>query len=162
MGSMTAFEVIDRLAELGCAVHVEGVKLKVRGPNLPEVPRLVSELRACRDDALAILRESGSRPPSLTEIQAALPAGVCLVSYQPKQAPFAVAPVSIVTNAGKFYRAYLADLARRLEKPEGHHCPPLADILAKLADAGLELQVVKSGTFVNAPGVEASDKDVPF
>jgi hypothetical protein len=58
-----------------------------------------------------------------------------------QRAAFAVAPVSVVTNAGKFYRAYLANLSRRLEHPEGYHCPPLADILSKLADAGLELTV---------------------
>lgn len=162
MGSMKAFDVIDRLAELGCAVRVEGEKLKVRGPNLPEVAGLVSELRARRDDALAILREAESNPPSLSEIQAALPVGVKLVSYRPKQAPFAVATVSVVTNAGKFFCAYLRDLKGRLEKPEGYHCPPLADILGKLADAGLELKLEKPGAFVNAHGLEVSDEDVAF
>jgi len=140
---MTAFDVIDRLTELGCAVRVEGEKLKVRGPNLPEVPGLVSELRARRDDALAILRESESNPPSLAEVMAALPPGVKLVSYSPKQSPFAVAPVSIVTNAGKFFRAHFRDLKFRLEQPEAYHCPPLTDIVSKLADAGLELRVEK-------------------
>lgn len=138
---MTAFDVIDRLAALGCAVRVEGEKLKVRGPNLPQVGELVSELRARRDDALAILREAESNPPSLQEVKATLPAGVRLVFYQPKQAPFAVAPVSVVTNAGKFFRAYLRDLKARLEKPEGYHWPPLTDILSKLSDAGLELRI---------------------
>ena len=136
---MTAFEVIDRLAELGCAVRVEGERLKVRGPNVPEVPALVSELRARRQEAIYILRERQSQPPSLKEVKAALPPGVRLVSYEPKEAPFAVAPVSVVTNAGAFYRAYLSDLAWRLEHPDGHAAPPLADILAKLADAGLTL-----------------------
>ena len=70
-----------------------------------------------------------------------LPAGVRLVSYEPKQTPFAVAAASVVTSTGKFYRAFLADLARRLKKPEGYHCPPLTDILGKLADAGLELKL---------------------
>jgi hypothetical protein len=31
----------------------------------------------------------------------------------------------------------------RLAKPEGYHCPPLTDILSKLADAGLELTVTR-------------------
>lgn len=141
MGSMTALDVLDRLTELGCAVRVDGKKLKVRGPNLPEVAGLVSELRARREDALAILREAESTPPSLEEIEAVLPEGVKLVSYRPKQVPFDVAPVSVVTNAGKFYRAYLRDLKLRLEKPEGYHCPSLADIIGKLADAGLELSI---------------------
>lgn len=136
---MTTLDVIDRLAELGCAIRAEGTRLKVRGPDLPEVAELVTKLHARRDDALAILRDSASTPPSLEEVQAALPPGVRLLSYEPKQAPFAVAPVSIVSNAGTFYRAYLRDLKARLERPNGRHCPPLVDILTKLADAGLEL-----------------------
>ena len=141
MGSVSAGDIIDRLAALGCMVRTEGEKLKVRGPNLPEVAELVSALHARRDEALALLRDRESTPPSLQEVQAMLPAGVRLVSYEPKQAPFTVAPASVITNAGKFYRSYLADLERRLAKPEGYHCPPLTDILSKLADAGLELKL---------------------
>lgn len=141
MGSVSAGDIIDRLAAFGCIVRTEGEKLKVRGPNLPEVAALVSELHARRDEALALLRDSESTPPSLQEVKAMLPAGVHLVSYEPKQAPFAVAPASVVTNAGKFYRAYLADLGLRVAKPDGYHCPPLTDILSKLADAGLELKL---------------------
>ncbi len=138
---MTAFDVIDRLAALGCQVRVEGERLKVRGPNLPEVPPLVSELRARREEAISMLREQQSEPPTLEEVKATLPPGVRLVSYQPKRAPFVVAPVSVVTNAGKFYRGYLRDLKARLEKREGWHCPPLPDILSKLSDSGLELKI---------------------
>ena len=68
-----------------------------------------------------------------------LPPGVMLVSYQPKEIPFAVTPVSIVTNPGRFFRAYLQDLGWRLEHPKGYAAAPLAEILTKLAEAGLEL-----------------------
>ena len=122
-------------------MNASGRKLKVRGPDRPEVEGLVSELRREREAAIAFLRDRESKPPSLEEVKAVLPPGVRLVNYEPKQPPFAVAPVSIVTNAGKFYRAYLKDLAIRLAKPKGYHCPPLADILSKLADAGLELKI---------------------
>lgn len=146
MGSVTAFDVIDRLEALGCAVRVEGDKLKVRGPNLPEVAQLVSELRAQRDDALAILRETESPAPSIEEVKAASPPGVRLVSYEPKQAPFAVSPVFIATNAGKFFQAYLRDLRWRMEHPNRCAAPPLADILTKLSSAGLELKIGVIGT----------------
>ena len=162
MGSISAIDVLDRLAAFGCAVRIEGEKLKVRGPNLPEVAALVSELHARRDDAITILRDTGGRPPSIEEIQAALPSGVTLGSYRPRQAPFAVAPVSVVTNAGLFFRAYLRDLRWRFEHPEGYAAPPLTDILSKLADAGLELKIGVPGAFINAHGLEVSDDDLPF
>jgi hypothetical protein len=141
MGSLSAIDVLDRLSSFGCQVPLEGDKLKVRGPDRPEVEVLVSELRREREAAIAFLRDRESKPLSLEEVKAVFPPGVRLVNYEPKQPPFAVAPVSIVTNAGKFYRAYLKDLALRLAKPKGYHCPPLADILSKLADAGLELKI---------------------
>jgi hypothetical protein len=146
MGSLSATDLLDRLSFFGCQVRVEGDKLKVRGPDRPEVEGLVSELRREREAAIAFLRDRESKPPSLDEIQASLPPGVKLVNYEPKQPPFAVAPVSVVTNAGKFFRAYLGDLRWRLEHPEGYAAQPLPDILAKLAEAGLELKI-------DAPGV---------
>ncbi len=138
---MTASPV-DRIRELGGELFLVGDRLKYRIPagNL-EARQLIAEIRRDREAVIAMLRDIESKPPSVEEVRAALPPGVKLVSYNPKQSPFAVAPVSVVTNAGKFYRAYLADLSRRLARPEGCHCPPLADILSKLADAGLELSV---------------------
>ena len=88
-------------------MNASGRKLKVRGPDRPEVEVLVSELRREREAAIAFLRDRESKPLSLEEVKAVFPPGVRLVNYEPKQPPFAVAPVSIVTNAGKFYRAYL-------------------------------------------------------
>ncbi|MFZ0963669.1 MAG: hypothetical protein WAO35_22625 [Terriglobia bacterium] len=79
--------------------------------------------------------------PLLEEIKASLPPGVRLVNYQPKVAPFTVAPISVVTDAGKFFRAYIADLGWRLRYPELRAAPPLADILSKLAEGGLELAI---------------------
>ena len=140
---MSAIEVLDRLSSFGCRVRVDGDKLKVRGPDRPEVQELVSELRRERETAIACLRDQESCAPSLEEVAASLPASVKLVSYQPKQSPFAVAPVSVVTNAGKFFRSYLRDLAWRMEYPESHAVAPLPDILAKLEEAGLELEVAK-------------------
>jgi hypothetical protein len=78
-----------------------------------------------------------------------LPAGVRVLRYEPKAVPFSVGPVSIVTNAGKFFRAYLRGLHWRVEHPNGYAAPPLADILRKLEDAGLELRI-------DQPSVEAA------
>jgi hypothetical protein len=119
-------------------------KVRYRIPaDDPEARRLLAEIRQDREAVIAMLRDAESRPPSLEEVTAILPASVRVLRYQPKPAPFAVAPVSVVTNAGKFFRAYLSDLGWRLEHPEGHAAPSLSDILAKLADAGLELALEK-------------------
>ncbi|HUZ47308.1 MAG TPA: hypothetical protein VMW54_11790 [Terriglobia bacterium] len=132
---------IDRLRELGGELFLSGDMIGYRIPATDEARELLEEIRKDRDAVIAMLRARESIAPSLEEIQAALPPGVRFISYRPKQGPFALAPVSVVTNAGIFYRAYLRDLKARLEKPEGYHCPPLADIVSKLGDAGLELKI---------------------
>ena len=133
---------IDRLRELGGELFLRGDAIRYRIPSgSREAHQVLAEIRKDREAITAMLRDQESKAPSLEEIRAALPAGVTLVSYETKQAPFAVAPVTVVTNAGQFFRAYLRDLKARLGKPEGSHCPPLADILAKLAGAGLELRI---------------------
>jgi hypothetical protein len=141
MGSVnTLGEAMDRVEALGGHLRLEGKKIKIRLPeDCPDALKLVQTIRSNREAVIAMLEDIVSKPPSLEEVTAMLTGGVRLVSYRPKQAPFAVAPISIVTDAGKFFRAYLKDLAWRLEHPDGYAAPPLADILAKLAEAGLEL-----------------------
>jgi len=131
---------IDRIRELGGAVFLDGERLRYRIPaDDPKARRLLAEIRRNRDAVIQILRDAGNQPPSLEEVTAMLPAGVRALKYEPKAVPFALAPVSIVTSAGKFFRAYLKDLAWRLAHPDTHAAPPLTDILTKLADAGLDL-----------------------
>jgi hypothetical protein len=121
---------------------LDGEKIRYRIPATDEARQLVGEIRANREAIIALLRDRETRAPSLDEVRACLPDAVKVVSYRPKEAPFAVAPVSVVTDAGRFYRAYLANLRERLAKPDGYSCPPLTDILAKLADGGLQVEVV--------------------
>jgi hypothetical protein len=133
---------IDRLHELGGSLWLDGDAIRYRIPagNL-EAREVLADLRQDRAAIAAMLRDRESKPPSLEEIQATLPAGVELVSYEPKETPFKVTPVSVVSNAGKFFRAYLRDLTCRIEHPDSYAAPPLPDILAKLADAGLVLRL---------------------
>jgi hypothetical protein len=131
---------IDRIRELGGELFLSGDRLKYRIPaDDPEARHLLTEIRQNREAVIEMLRDAESRPPSLKEVQAMLPAGLRLLRYEPKPVPFAVAPVSVVTNGGRFFRRYLKDLAWRVAHPDGYAAPQLADILAKLADAGLEL-----------------------
>jgi len=137
---MSATDVLDRLSSYGCHVRLEGDKLKVRGPNRPEVKELVSELHREREAAIAFLQHKGSKPPSLEEVKATLPPCIAIVSYEPKKTPFAVSTVSVVTNVGKFFCSYLRDLAWRIKHPKGYATAPLGEILGKLSSAGLELR----------------------
>jgi hypothetical protein len=133
---------IDRLRELGGEIFWDGERVRYRIPaNNPEARELIADLRQNRDAVAGMLRDQQSQAPSLDEVKANLPPGVRLIDYRPKETPFAVAPVSVVADAGKFYRAYLQDLRWRLQHPHAHAAPPLADILSKLAEAGLSLDV---------------------
>lgn len=136
----TTASPIDRLCELGGELFLSGERLRYRIPaDDPKARRLLAEIRRDREAVIEMMRGRESRPPSLEEVTAMLPPGVRVLRYEPKAVPFGVVPVSVVTNAGKFYRAYLRDLGWRVEHPDGYAAPPLADILAKLADAGLDL-----------------------
>jgi hypothetical protein len=150
MEILTVGEAIDRVAKVGGSLQLEGERVALALPRdcPPETDTAIVEtVRANRDAIAAMLADQGSAPPALEEVKTMLPAGVRVLGYKPKEAPFALAPISVVTNAGKFFRAYLRNLAWRVEHPDGYAAPPLADILAKLSDAGLDL---------------ISDEDVPF
>lgn len=162
MGNLTVSEAIETLETLGCVIRVEGERLKVRGPEVPEVAALVSELRARREEAIRLIRDRGSAPPTADEVQRLLPPGVKIVRYAPKRPPVAVAPVSVVTDIGQFIRAYLGDLESRLERPGQYFVPPLPEILSKLADVGLELKIEDEPRVPNAHGVVITDDDLPF
>jgi len=103
---------------------------------------LLARLRAQRNDVAALLRERQgvSAPPECPP----LPPGVRLVRYTPKTPPVAIQPCSIVTNVDKFIRSYLRDLRFRLEHPEAYACTPMCEILAKLAEVGVELALDRS------------------
>lgn len=178
MAILTVGEVVDRVAEVGGSLRLDGerVALTLPGSCPPDTEAaIVGTVRANRDAVAAMLRDMDNKAPSLQEVEASLPPGVRLLKYEPKPVPFAVAPISTVTNAGKFFRAYLADLGWRVKHPDTYASPPLADILAKLADAGLELKIMAESQEskptkstkvaepeINAHGVEITDDDIPF
>ena len=142
---MIAADILEAVRELGGELVLEGNRLRYSLPDCPEARELLEQVRRDREAIKSLLRDLQEQAPSLEEIKASLPPGVRLLSYQPKDPPFAVAPVSVVTNAGKFYRSYLADLRVALTKPKGYRWPSVIDILAKLADAGLQLELNASG-----------------
>lgn len=99
---------------------------------------ILATLRANRQTVEEIVRERLAGVPACPDCPA-LPPGVRLVRYAPKAPPVAVQPCSIVTDVDKFIRRYLEDLRFRLENPKVYACAPLDEILAKLAEVGVEL-----------------------
>jgi len=101
---------------------------------------LVEENGRDHDAVIDMLRDQGDKHPlSREDLRGLLPGGVRLIRYRPKKPPVAVAPVSIVTDVDKFILAYLRDLGHRLQHPKTHACASLSEILAKLAEVGVEL-----------------------
>jgi len=135
-------EAVIEFRERGGEFMVEGDRVKVRFP--PErrkaLTPFLNTLRANRDAVAALVRARFCGVPAAAECPP-LPPGVRLVKYAPKAPPVAVAPVSIVTDVDKFIRAYLRDLGHRLQHPKTHACAPLPEILTKLAEVGLELEI---------------------
>src|ERR1039458_2936646 len=99
MEILSVGEVIDRVAEVGGSLRLEGKHVALTLPqNCPPDTEaaIVETVRANRDAVSAMLSGMGSKAPTLEEVRARLPPDIKLVSYDPKQAPFAVALVSLV------------------------------------------------------------------
>ena len=99
---------------------------------------ILATLRAHREAVERIVRErlaGVSAPAGCPKLSPR----VRLIRYDPKTPPVAAQPCSIATDVDKFIRSYLRDLQFRLEHPEAYACAPLPEILAKLADVGVEL-----------------------
>jgi hypothetical protein len=112
----------------------------------PASPRLVERWSSTLDGSgsinpaeIAPTLNSQGGPPSLAEVEAMLPAGLRVLSFEPKPAPLVVSPVLTLTEIGRFFRRYLQDLAWRAAHPDTASVAPLADILGKLRAAGLDL-----------------------
>jgi hypothetical protein len=133
---------IEEAERLGCTFRLEGDQVKVEYPEevRESVWPILEKLRPKRDEVRQLLYK---HPPGVPAPAGCppLPPGVRLVRYAPKTPPVAVQPCSIVTDVDKFIAAYLQDLDWRLKNPKGYAAAPLPEILSKLAEVGLELEL---------------------
>jgi len=136
--------LLDQFESLGGRVTLaEGERLRCEFPKgMAEARTLLEAIRQHKAELLEILRErqaalGSAAPPECPP----LPPGAQLVRYAPKTPPIAVQPCSIVTDVDKFIGAYLRDLAWRLAHPNTYACASLPEILAKLAEVGVELEI---------------------
>ena len=137
---MRAQEVIEAVEASGGRLALSGEKLAYELPAT--AADLVGILRQHKAEIAEILRERQAALGSVVLPGCPpLPPGVRLLRYAPKTPPVAIQPCSIVTDVNKFIRAYLRDLEWRLAHPKTYACAPLPEILAKLAEVGVELDI---------------------
>ena len=121
---MQAEEIIHQITSSGGQIWVEGDKVRAR---LPERLRpLVSVIHSLKPELIA---ELGRRPQ--------MPAGVRLVSWQPKAAPVRLSECSTVTNVEKFISVTLVQLEASLCGRQWHAGWPLSVLLERLVGVGV-------------------------
>ncbi len=100
--------VLNSVPELIRAVESAGGRFMVDGGRLGIVPATAAApvMEELRQHKAELLAELARRP--------AMPAGVHLVSWLPKDAPVRLSPCSTVTDTEKFIRTTLMQLAARL------------------------------------------------
>jgi len=100
-----AEELIRIVESRGGRLTIEGSKLVIE-PEEAALP-LVEELRSHKGEILELLAE---RPE--------MPAGVCLIRWEPVEAPVRLSECSTVTDAERFIESSLQQLAAMLEGRE--------------------------------------------
>jgi hypothetical protein len=156
---MTAVELIERLSKIGASVTIDGEQVTVRFPEgyRQQVEGLGPEIRRLKGELLRALNDANRQTPldgnerrldgeqtGFLGVRApvecpALPIGVKLLRYRPKAPPIALVPVSIVTDVDTFIRDHLRALGHRLKYPRTRAIASIPEILAQLAEVGVEL-----------------------
>jgi hypothetical protein len=137
-----AEHLMHEIARLGGEFTMRGDEIVVEYPDetAAEVEPILGKLSARKDEVRSLLCKHSLGSPVAPGCPP-LPRGVRLKSYAPKSPPILIAPWSVVTDVEKFIASYLRDLDWRLKHPRGHAAAPLPEILSKLAEVGLELQL---------------------
>ena len=141
--STDILDAIEEFESKGGALVCEGESISVTYPpdRKHELEPILATLRATRQRVAGLVRELRQGVAAAPQCPP-LPAGVKLVRYEPKKAPVAVAPVTIVIDVRKFIETHLAELDARLHHPVQIRAGgSVQEILAKLAEVGLELEL---------------------
>jgi len=125
---MQADEIIQTVYDAGGQLWLEGDKVRAR---LPERLRpLVDVIRACKPEIIELLAQ---RP--------AMPSGVRLVRYKPKNPPVQISCCETVVGVERFIQSTLRQLAARLNGERGwrYDWRSLSELLARLAAVGCQV-----------------------
>lgn len=130
---MNAPELIELVERAGGLLTINGDKLKCRIPE-DQADTLLPELRRLRDEVLAVIRQREAMP--------ALPAGVTIIEWNPKQAPIELHRWSVVTDVPAFITGRLQFLEAAMKGNAwlaGNRS--VRDILEELEQVGVKLAV---------------------
>jgi hypothetical protein len=134
---MTAIEVLHAVEKAGGSLALNGCQIKYKIPK--PAMWLVTELKQHREDLIGLL--SGG------EIRPAMPPGVRLLKWEPKNAPIAIVRMGIVSNVPKFIAATLLELQARLEGKDflaGNWS--LRELVDRLEQVGVAVEIESSPT----------------
>ena len=121
---MLANEILRNIESAGGALWVTGESLGYRIPESES--SLVDEIRTCKWELVELLAQ---RP--------AMPGGVRLVSWSPKDAPIQLSRCEAVTDTDKFIRSTLRQLEAQLSTNDWiAGCWGLSGLLDRLAACG--------------------------
>jgi len=118
-------QIIERIEGVGGALHLNGDRIRCRLPE--DAAPLLDELRAYRDEVIALLKRREEIPP--------MPQGVRLVRWNLKDPPIAIETCSVVTNPVLFAKSTLEELRVAIENPKrwvGWSLPQLIDRLVQV------------------------------
>src|SRR5438094_424629 len=122
---MTFGEVVQRIEFAGGVLGLNGNRIRCRLPE--DAAPLLDELRAHRDEVLALLRRREEIPP--------MPPGVRLIQWSLKDPPIAIETCAVVTDPVPFAKSTLEQLRVAIENPKrwvGWSLPQLVDRLGQV------------------------------
>jgi hypothetical protein len=122
----TALELIRTVEANGGHFRVDGEDLVIAPRNAAEP--VMKELRRLKPEIIELL----ARRP-------AMPAGIRLIRWAPKDAPIQVSPCSLVTDPEKFIRSTLRQVEARLSGKDWLAGWALSTLLDRLALCGCEV-----------------------
>ena len=132
---MNAPELVRKVEEIGGVLMLRGDRIRYELPE--DAAPLLEILRFQREEVKAILRQRQHTVPP------ALPPGLRLVSWQPKEPPVVITRWSIVTNVPMFVETTLRQLAHAVkgDKPFLAGNWSVRDLVDRLEQVGLKVQI---------------------